>query len=70
MGYFITGTSYGIGDGGGLGFNYKANINKYFGVATHFTYTYAEYKELQNRSHLIDTKILLVLQRETPYPQF
>lgn len=67
MGYFITGTSYGIGDGGGLGFNYKANINKYFGVATHFTYTYAEYKELQNRSHLIDTKILLVLQRETPY---
>lgn len=65
IGYFVTGSSYGIGNGGGIGFNYKTNFNKYFGISSHFNYTYAEYKAYQNQSHLIDAKVLLVLQRET-----
>lgn len=66
-GFIHTGSTYDIGNGGGVGLNVKININKYFATLYQFNYTYASYTPYANSSHFFDTRALLVLQRETEH---
>ena len=72
MVHFPTGYySHLIGNGGGLGLNYKYNINRYFGIMVDLAYTYASFSQsydlvnLNTYSHILDIKLALVLQYET-----
>ena len=64
-GFIHTGSTYDIGDGGGVGLNVKFNYNKYFATLVQLNYTYASYQPYANSSHFIDSRALLVFQRET-----
>lgn len=64
-GFIHTGSTYDIGNGGGVGLNVKVNINKYFATLYQFNYTYASYTPYANSSHFFDIRALLVFQRET-----
>lgn len=64
-GFIQTGSTYDIGNGGGVGINVKTNINKYFATLIQLNYTYASYKPYANSSHFIDTRALIIVQKET-----
>ncbi len=73
VGYFATGATEDIGNGGGVGISYKYNFNKYFGFGVQGHYTYTKFDgslqglNVSTESHMIDTRYLLTLQRETGY---
>ncbi len=66
FGYFPTSEQSLINNnGGGIGWKFKWNFNRYVGLATELNYTYTYENYFSSLQHIINIREALVIQRET-----